>query len=74
LFDIISFDAELGKTLQELQILVERKRFLESTSGKDQVEVQDLHFRGACIEDLCLNFTLPGFLIMFLEKASKTQL
>jgi E3 ubiquitin-protein ligase TRIP12 len=61
LFDIISFDAELGKTLQELQILVERKRFLESTSGKDQVEVEDLRFRGARIEDLCLNFTLPGF-------------
>jgi E3 ubiquitin-protein ligase TRIP12 len=61
LFDIISFDAEFGKTLQELQVLVERKRFLESTSGKSQLEVADLHFRGAPIEDLCLDFTLPGF-------------
>ena len=61
LFDIISFDAELGKTLQELQVLVERKRFLESSSGKNQLEVDDLCFRGARIEDLCLDFTLPGF-------------
>uniref|UniRef100_A0A453MNZ2 HECT-type E3 ubiquitin transferase n=1 Tax=Aegilops tauschii subsp. strangulata TaxID=200361 RepID=A0A453MNZ2_AEGTS len=61
LFDIISFDAELGKTLQELRVLVERKRFLESTCGKDQLEVADLRFRGAPIEDLCLDFTLPGF-------------
>ncbi|XBH75273.1 hypothetical protein VPH35_102061 [Triticum aestivum] len=61
LFDIISFDAELGKTLQELQVLVERRRFLESTCGKDQLEVADLRFRGAPIEDLCLDFTLPGF-------------
>ncbi|KAG8057828.1 hypothetical protein GUJ93_ZPchr0002g24179 [Zizania palustris] len=33
LFDIISFDAEFGKTLQELQVLVERKKFLELTYG-----------------------------------------
>ncbi|CAM0948357.1 unnamed protein product [Alopecurus aequalis] len=61
LFDIISFDAELGKTLQELQVLVERKRFLESSHGKNRREVEDLRFRGARIEDLCLDFTLPGF-------------
>jgi E3 ubiquitin-protein ligase TRIP12 len=61
LFDIISFDAEFGKTLQELQILVERKRFLESTYGMNQLEVTDLRFRGTPIEDLCLDFTLPGY-------------
>uniref|UniRef100_A0A0E0N8G3 HECT-type E3 ubiquitin transferase n=1 Tax=Oryza rufipogon TaxID=4529 RepID=A0A0E0N8G3_ORYRU len=44
LFDIISFDAEFGKTLQELQILVERKRFLESTYGMNQLEVTDLRY------------------------------
>uniref|UniRef100_A0A0E0MDG3 HECT-type E3 ubiquitin transferase n=1 Tax=Oryza punctata TaxID=4537 RepID=A0A0E0MDG3_ORYPU len=61
LFDIISFDAEFGKTMQELQVLVERKRFLESTYGMNQLEVADLRFRGAPIEDLCLDFTLPGY-------------
>ncbi|KAL6629350.1 hypothetical protein ACP70R_029115 [Stipagrostis hirtigluma subsp. patula] len=61
LFDIVSFDPEFGRTLQELQFLVERKRFLEFTSGENPLEVADLRFRGTAIEDLCLDFTLPGY-------------
>lgn len=57
--DIISFDAELGKTLLELQALVYRKRYLESTGANDQVA--DLRFHGTLVEDLCLDFTLPGY-------------
>lgn len=57
--DILTYDAELGKTLQELQVLVCRKQYLESTSGSDAVA--DLRFRGAPIEDLCFDFTLPGY-------------
>ncbi|TVU13329.1 hypothetical protein EJB05_40379 [Eragrostis curvula] len=60
LYDILSFDAEFGKILQELQILVERKRFLESSSGETK-QIEELCFRGAPIEDLCLDFTLPGY-------------
>ncbi|KAM0865193.1 hypothetical protein ACQ4PT_043424 [Festuca glaucescens] len=60
LYDILSFDAEFGKILQELQILVERKRFLESCSSNNQ-QIEDLCFRGASVEDLCLDFTLPGY-------------
>jgi E3 ubiquitin-protein ligase TRIP12 len=60
LHDILSFDAEFGKILQELQILVERKRFLESISGGNK-QIEELRFRGAPIEDLCLYFTLPGY-------------
>ncbi|GMY05450.1 E3 ubiquitin-protein ligase UPL3 [Fagus crenata] len=59
--DILSYDAELGKTLQELQVLVCRKQHLESTSGDNSEAVADLRFRGAPIEDLCLDFTLPGY-------------
>ena len=58
--DIISFDAELGKTLQELHVLVCRKQYLESI-GDSSTVVTDLRFRGAPIEDLCLDFTLPGY-------------
>ncbi|KAJ9550431.1 hypothetical protein OSB04_014476 [Centaurea solstitialis] len=61
LHDVSSFDAELGKTLQELQAIVSRKQYLESTPGFDRDEVRDLTFRGAPIEDLCLDFTLPGY-------------
>ena len=59
--DVSSFDAELGKTLQELQALVCRKQYLESMSGRDRSEMLDLKFRGAPVEDLCLDFTLPGY-------------
>lgn len=55
--DIISFDMELGTTLQELQALVFRKQHLESMGSYNP---EELCFRGASIEDLCLDFSLPG--------------
>ncbi|CAN6227486.1 unnamed protein product [Urochloa humidicola] len=60
LYDILSFDTEFGKILQELQILVARKQFLESSCSENQ-NVEELCFRGAPVEDLCLDFTLPGY-------------
>ena len=61
LHDFLSFDAELGRTLQELQAIVHRKKYMESMGGHSCEEVADLRFRGARIEDLCLDFTLPGY-------------
>ncbi|KAG9442713.1 hypothetical protein H6P81_018567 [Aristolochia fimbriata] len=61
LHDILSFDAEFGKILQELQILVCRKQYMESLGSDDERAIGDLRFRGAPIEDLCLDFTLPGY-------------
>lgn len=61
LFDIFSFDHEFGKTLQEMQALVRRKRHLEAMGGCNQEVAANLDFRGASIEDLCLSFTLPGY-------------
>ncbi|XP_034605412.1 E3 ubiquitin-protein ligase UPL3 isoform X1 [Setaria viridis] len=60
LYDVLSFDTEFGKILQELQILVARKRFLESCCS-DSRKIEELCFRGAPVEDLCLDFTLPGY-------------
>lgn len=60
LHDILSFDAELGKTLQELHALVCRKKYLES-NGYSSNAIADLRFRGTPIEDLYLDFTLPGY-------------
>ncbi|KAJ3679918.1 hypothetical protein LUZ60_016196 [Juncus effusus] len=59
LYDILSFDTEFGKILQELQVLVNRKNYLESENNRQAVA--NLRFRGAPIEDLCLDFTLPGY-------------
>ncbi|KAL9296334.1 hypothetical protein ACSQ67_022230 [Phaseolus vulgaris] len=61
LHDILFIDAELGKTLQELNALVSRKRYIESFGGCYTDTIGNLHFRGAPIEDLCLDFTLPGY-------------
>ncbi|KAK4405347.1 E3 ubiquitin-protein ligase UPL3 [Sesamum angolense] len=58
LHDISSFDVELGTTLQELQALVCRKQYLESTGSYNP---EELHFRRASIGDLCLDFSLPGY-------------
>jgi len=44
-----------------MQVLVRRKEFLEA-SGQNQREAVDaLRFRGSKLEDLCLDFTLPGY-------------
>ncbi|KAF6170779.1 hypothetical protein GIB67_015731 [Kingdonia uniflora] len=61
LHDILSFDADFGKILQELQVLVCRKQYLEAISGNNRRAIADLHFRGTPIVDLCLDFTLPGY-------------
>uniref|UniRef100_A0A0D6QT53 HECT-type E3 ubiquitin transferase n=1 Tax=Araucaria cunninghamii TaxID=56994 RepID=A0A0D6QT53_ARACU len=61
LYDILSFDTELGTTLQEMQVLVHRKQFLECMPGDYGKELSELCFRGVKIEDLCLDFTLPGY-------------
>lgn len=61
IFDILSFDPELGRALLEFQALVERKRFNESIDHVNSMVDFDLCFRDTRIEDLCLDFTLPGF-------------
>lgn len=59
--DIHSFDAEFGKILRELHVLVSRKQYLESMGSDNREAIADLRFRGAPVEDLCLDFTLPGY-------------
>ncbi|KAJ4908887.1 E3 ubiquitin-protein ligase UPL4 [Raphanus sativus] len=61
-FDIHFIDPELCKTLVELQALARRKKvFSESQSDARAAAKCDLSFRGTKIEDLCLEFTLPGY-------------
>ncbi|MQL95161.1 hypothetical protein Taro_027824 [Colocasia esculenta] len=61
LHDILSFDPDFGKIFQEMQVLVYRKQYLEAQAGHNQQAIGDLCFRDAPIEDLCLEFTLPGY-------------
>lgn len=61
LYDIPSFEPELGRTLLEFQALVDRKKFLESVHGESSTLKNDLCFRNIAMEDLCLDFTVPGY-------------
>lgn len=73
LHDVLSFDAELGKTLQELQALVCRKQYLGLINDDDnQDTISNLSFRGVPVEDLCLDFTLPGFPDYVLKPGDET--
>ncbi|GMJ00653.1 KAKTUS, UBIQUITIN-PROTEIN LIGASE 3 [Hibiscus trionum] len=72
LHDILSFDAEFGKILQELHLLVCRKQYLESLGGDSSGAIADLRFHGASIEDLCLDFTLPGYPDYILKPGDET--
>ncbi|XWS66938.1 hypothetical protein CRYUN_Cryun05aG0243300 [Craigia yunnanensis] len=61
LYDIQSFDPELGRTLLEFQAIVNRKMHLESICVENSTLKLDLCFRNTRIEDLYLDFTLPGY-------------
>ncbi|MED6170603.1 E3 ubiquitin-protein ligase upl4 [Stylosanthes scabra] len=60
LYDIQSLDPGLGRVLQEFQALINRKKFLENFNAGNELEF-GLTFRGTRIEDLCLDFSLPGY-------------
>ncbi|KAL7195450.1 hypothetical protein ACSBR1_035636 [Camellia fascicularis] len=60
-YDIYSFDLGLGRALLEFQAVIERKRYLESVCGENSTLKLDSCFRNTTIEDLCLDFTLPGY-------------
>lgn len=74
IYDIQSFDPELGRTLLEFQALVNRKRYLESIPKRNPVGPFDLYFRNTRIEDLCLDFTLPGYTDYLLTDGSNHKL
>ncbi|CAJ1968460.1 unnamed protein product [Sphenostylis stenocarpa] len=61
LYDILSFDPKFGKLLQEFQALVIRKKIMESVNRGNLESQYGPSFRDTRIEDLCLDFTLPGY-------------
>ncbi|MBA0605993.1 hypothetical protein Godav_018519 [Gossypium davidsonii] len=72
LHDIPSFDSEFGKILLELHLIGCRKKYLELMGDDSGDAIADLRFRGAPIEDLCLDFTLPGHPDYILKPGDET--
>ncbi|ESQ40197.1 hypothetical protein EUTSA_v10012430mg [Eutrema salsugineum] len=60
-FDIHFVDPELCKTLVELQALARRRKVIAEAQSDSRAAMYDLSFRGTKIEDLCLEFALPGY-------------
>lgn len=60
LCDIHLFDPELGRSLLEFNALVSRQK-CKLACGEDILRGGSLRFRHTMIEDLCLDFTLPGY-------------
>ncbi|KAK2977601.1 hypothetical protein RJ640_007237 [Escallonia rubra] len=61
IYDIQSFDPGLGRAFLEFQALVKRKSYLESVCGeKSDIKLESC-FRDSTIEDLSLDFVLPGY-------------
>lgn len=61
LYDIQSFDPGLGTTLVEFQAIVERNKFMKNSCGKKSTRKTKSRFRETKIEDLCLDFSIPGY-------------
>ncbi|KAK3137637.1 hypothetical protein QOZ80_5BG0454990 [Eleusine coracana subsp. coracana] len=60
MYDIPLIDPELGKAVIEFQALVERKKFLETSTIQTSNPATDLSYKNVTLDDLCLYFTLPG--------------
>ncbi|KAG8067005.1 hypothetical protein GUJ93_ZPchr0005g15678 [Zizania palustris] len=60
IYDIPSFDPTLGKAVIEFHALVKRKKFLETSLERTSNLAADLSYKNVSLEDLCLDFTLPG--------------
>lgn len=61
MYDIQSFDPELGMVLLGFQALIDRKKYLETVCGEKSSFDIDMCFQNTKIEDLYLDFTLPGY-------------
>ncbi|KAL8149850.1 hypothetical protein AgCh_006752 [Apium graveolens] len=61
LYDIQSFDPGLGTTLIEFQAIVERNKFMKNSCKKKWARKTKPRFRDTKIEDLCLDFSIPGY-------------
>ncbi|KAL6841297.1 hypothetical protein ACP4OV_028815 [Aristida adscensionis] len=61
IYDIHSFDPELAMALMEFQALACRRKYVGSNLGRDCQIASDLTFRGSRIEDLAVDFALPGY-------------
>jgi E3 ubiquitin-protein ligase TRIP12 len=73
IYDILSFDPELGRTLLEFQALVEKRESLQSDSVGNHASTSNLDYHGTKIEELGLDFSLPGYAEYLLSDQNNSE-
>ncbi|CAL4893978.1 unnamed protein product [Urochloa decumbens] len=73
IYDIQSFDSELAISLMEFQAIACRRKYAESKLTRDCHIVSDLTYRGCRIEDLAIDFALPGYPDYRLSSGSRSD-
>ncbi|KAJ4767033.1 E3 ubiquitin-protein ligase UPL4 [Rhynchospora pubera] len=74
IYDILSFDPELGRTLLEFQALVKKSEILRSSPVGNDASTSNLDYRGTKVEDLGLDFCLPGYVEYHLSDKNNSEL
>jgi hypothetical protein len=59
LHDLLSLDPALGQQVEQLDLLIRRQKHRQQAGGA--TGGADLLLGGASVEELCLDFTLPGY-------------
>lgn len=59
LHDLVSLDPALGQQVEQLDLLIRRHKHRQQAGGA--TGGADLLLGGASVEELCLDFTLPGY-------------
>lgn len=69
-----AIDSSLGKSLSTLRRFIDAKQNIENdgtlSQNQKKAALQDLQLDGVRLEDLCLDFTVPGFEDMELKVSS----
>ncbi|KAK8457623.1 hypothetical protein SEVIR_3G218600v4 [Setaria viridis] len=73
IYDIQLFDSELAISLMEFQAIACRRKYAESNLTRDCQIMSDLTYRGCRIEDLAIDFALPGYPDYMLSSGSSSD-
>ncbi|KAG8445495.1 hypothetical protein GDO86_010313 [Hymenochirus boettgeri] len=73
--DLVNIDSVVAKSVHHLEDIVRQKKRLEQDKGQTkeslQFALESLNMNGCSVEDLGLDFTLPGFPNIELKKGGK---
>ncbi|KAJ3669147.1 hypothetical protein LUZ60_011097 [Juncus effusus] len=75
-YDILSFDPDLGRALLEFEALVKRREYLMKLNNtkENQELISNLYYKNVRIEDSGIDFSVPGYDDYFLPNEQNPKL